>query len=242
MLATVFHGGEIENNPKLKNEKYSLFVLWDLFVFLVVFGCFLGAFVFEKVFRSRCSLLKLKKWPPNGVVEKTTGENANHQISREPFRPISHTTPEFCATQKKVELLEDSNHVQLLLFRVDLQLHFHQLLLFLFISQAIFVQLQSTPVLYFQSRSSIFRGNPKKSQLHPILNDQPKKHRGESWRFPHLRGKKIFDMGKKQKPPSPGCPTISCQGLKTAALEMEFFFDQCNLRKNNRPTIYGNEV
>lgn len=61
MLATVSHGGEIENNPKLKNEKYSLFVLWGLFVFLVVFGCFLGAFVFEKVFRSRCSLLKLKK-------------------------------------------------------------------------------------------------------------------------------------------------------------------------------------
>ena len=63
MLATVSHGGEIENNPKLKNEKYSLFVLWGLFVFLVVFGCFLGAFVFEKVFRSRCSLLKLMVYP-----------------------------------------------------------------------------------------------------------------------------------------------------------------------------------
>ena len=141
--------------------------------------------------------------------------------------------------QKKEELLEDSNHVQLLLFRVDLQLHFHQLLLFLFIIEAIIVQLQSTLVLYFQGRSSIFRGNPKKSQLHPILNDL-QKHRWESWRFPHLR-EKIFDMGKKQKPPSPGCPTISCQGLKTAALEMDFFFSTSATWEKSIQQ-YGNKV
>ena len=136
MLATVFRGGEIEKIikiEKLENSPSAHCGFSGPFrFFLLCSAVFCGTFSFSK--RSMKTSL--------GDLQLRPG-------------PAS-LPPEFCATsdrkkpKKKEELLEDSNHVQLLLFRVDLQLHFHQLLLFLFINQAIIVQL------------SIFRGSPKK--------------------------------------------------------------------------------